>query len=219
LLASTSLNYLAVATRPDISYAVGHLASFLDCYREEHWTAALCILRYIKGTRNLSLVLEGTLVPSLQGYSDSDYGNCVYTSRSISGYCYSLGSGAVSWSSQKQKHTSDSTCYAEYIALHHAGKETIFLRELLEGLGFPQSNSSPLHCDNDAARLLTSDHCNHANVKHIRVKYHTIREIVDEELANIVRVPSGRNIADMFTKPLAKPLFDQFRLRLGLHHL
>ena len=87
-----SLNYLAVATRPDISFAVGHLASFLDCYREEHWSAAIRVLRYIKGTHDLSLILGGSPLPSLQGYSDSDYGNCTYTSRSVSGYCYSLGS-------------------------------------------------------------------------------------------------------------------------------
>jgi hypothetical protein len=43
----------------------------------------------------------------------------------------------ISWSSKKQKHTADSSCYAEYIMLHHAGKELVFLRELLHGLGHP----------------------------------------------------------------------------------
>src|SRR5712672_36530 len=96
----------------------------------------------------------------------------------LSGYCYSLGSGLISWSSKKQRHTADSSCYAEYIALHHAGKELVFLRELLDGLGIPSPNSTPLKCDNDAARRLTEDHAHHANVKHFRVKYHTIRDIV-----------------------------------------
>jgi len=45
-----SLNYIAVATRPDISFAVGCLASVLDCYRPEHWSAALRVLQYLKGT-------------------------------------------------------------------------------------------------------------------------------------------------------------------------
>jgi hypothetical protein len=72
-----SLNYLAVATRPDISYAVGRLASFHDCYREEHWALFLG-LRYVKGNRSLSLTL---------GYD---------TSHSISVYCYSLSTGIVS---------------------------------------------------------------------------------------------------------------------------
>jgi hypothetical protein len=53
-------------------------------------------------------------------------------------------SGVVSWSSKKQKHAMDSTCYAEYIALHHMGKEVIFLHELLKGLGHPSPASTLL---------------------------------------------------------------------------
>ena len=212
-----SLNYLAVATRPDITFAIGRLASFLDCYRPEHWQAAIRVLRYVKGTRNLSLTLGGTASPSLLGYSDSDFANCPDTSRSISGYCYTLGSGIISWSSKKQKHTADSSCYAEYIALHHAGKELIFLRELLDGLGFPSSSSTPLHCDNDAARLLAQDPSNHANVKHFRTKYHSIRNIVDDNLGHIARVRSSLNVADILTKALARVDFERLRNMLGLH--
>jgi hypothetical protein len=211
-----SLNYLAVATRPDIAYAVGRLAAFLDCYRDTHWAAAQRVLRYIKGTRFFSLTLGGSSPPSLVGYSDSDYANCLDTSRSISGYCYSLGSGVISWSSKKQKHAADSSCYAEYIALHHAGKEIIFLRELLDGLGIVVPGSTPLHCDNDEARRLTEDHSRHSNVKHYRVKYHTIRDLVDEGLGHVVRIPTCDNIADIFTKPLARPKFERFRISLGL---
>jgi hypothetical protein len=92
----SSLNYLAVATRPDIAYAVGRLASFLDCYRDEHWNAAVRVLRYIKGTKSLSLTLGSTSPVSLVGYADSDYANCHDTSCSISGYCFSLGNGMIS---------------------------------------------------------------------------------------------------------------------------
>jgi hypothetical protein len=122
----------------------------------------------------------------------------------------------ISWSSKKQKHTADSSCYAEYIALHHAGKELVFLRELLHSLGTPSPTSTPLHCDNDAMRLLAEDHSHHANVKHIRVKYHTIRDIVEEGLTHVARVCSSDNVADILTKPLARPSFERFRALLGL---
>jgi transposase InsO family protein len=211
-----SLNYLAVATRPDIAHAVGQLSSFLHCYRPNHWAAAIRVLRYIKGTRSLSLVLGGNSPASLVRYADSDFANCYDTSRSVSGYCFSLGSGAISWSSQKQIHTSDSTSYAEYIALHHAGKETIFLRELLDGLGLPPSGSTPLHCDNDTANKVAGDQTNHANIKHWRVRYHSIRDLVELEDAHIVRVASHDNVADIFTKPLSCPHFMRFRAGLGL---
>ncbi len=211
-----SLNYLAVATHPDISFAVGILASFLDCYRDEHWNAAICVLRYVKGTRDLSLTLGGSSPLSLVGYSDSDFANCRSTSRSISGYTFSLGTGTVSWNSKKQKHAADSSCYAEYITLHHAGKELIFLRELLEGLGHPHASATPLHCNNDAARRLAEDPSNHANVKHFHVKYHTTRDLVEWGLAHVARIRSSDNIADILTKALTKPDFEHLCSKLGL---
>src|ERR1700761_7684452 len=131
-----SLMYLSVATRPDISYAVGCLSSFLDCYRLEHWDAAIRVLRYLKGTRTHALTLGGNNPISLTGYSDSDYANCVDTSRSIGGYCFTLCSGMISWSSRKQSTVADSSCYAEYIALHNAAHKVIFLCQLLDGLHF-----------------------------------------------------------------------------------
>jgi hypothetical protein len=91
-----SLNYAAVATRPDIAYAVSHLSSFNDCYMPDHWAVAVRVLHYLKGTKTLSLVLGSDRRSALLGYSDSDYANCVDTSRSISGYCFSLGSGVIS---------------------------------------------------------------------------------------------------------------------------
>jgi hypothetical protein len=88
-----SLNYLAVATHPDIAYTVSLLISFLDCYQEEHWQAATQVLRYVKGTWSLFLTLGGDQSFSLSGYSDADFANCKDTSQSNSGYCYSFGSG------------------------------------------------------------------------------------------------------------------------------
>ena len=75
-----SLMYLAVATRPDIAFAVGRLSSFLSCYTPKHWSAAVHILHYLKGTRSLSLVLGCDCSLVLVSYSDSNYANCPDTS-------------------------------------------------------------------------------------------------------------------------------------------
>src|SRR5712671_6170731 len=149
-----SLIYLANATRPDIAYAVGRLASFMDCYEQDHWNAAIRVLRYLKGTRSLGLTLGGNSSLELVGYSDSDYANCLDTSRSVGGYCFHLGSGVISWSSRKQRTVADSSCYAEYIALHDASHEAIFLRQMLLEIGYRQPRATMLHCDNDAASRL-----------------------------------------------------------------
>ena len=202
-----SLMYITIGTRPDIAYAIGCLASFLDCYRPEHWEAAIQVLHYLKGTHTLALKLGSSNPLRLVGYSDSDYANCPDTSHSIGGYCFLLGSGMISWGSRKQCTVADSSCYAEYIALHEASREAVFLRELLDGLGLLFSNPTPIHCDNDTASILSEDHLWHPQVKHIHVKYHFVRELVSDGEIKATHIQSADNVADILTKPLGRANF------------
>ena len=216
-----SLNYIAVATRPDISFALGRLASVLDCYRPEHWSAGLRVLRYLKGTRSLRLVLGGTNPNALSGFCDSDYANCQDTSRSITGYCFTLGSGVISWRSKKHDHASDSSCYAEYIALHAGSQEAIFLRELLQGLRVLKADGdecppTQLYCDNEAATRLSQESVWHSNTKHFRAKYHSIRDNVRDGVLRVDRIPSAGILSDILTKATSRTVFEQLRPRLGL---
>jgi hypothetical protein len=121
------LLYLAIGTRPDISYAVQQLSQYLDCYSFEHWTAATRLVRYLKGTRDLQLHLGGDHPISLHAFSDSDWANCLDTRRSVGGYTCSLGSGAISWMARKQKVIATSSCEAEYVAAFEMAKECIWL--------------------------------------------------------------------------------------------
>jgi hypothetical protein len=73
------LLYVAIGTRPDIAYAVQQLSQFLDCFSFKHWNAAIRVVRYLKGTRALRLRLGGSNALSLNGYTDSDYANCLDT--------------------------------------------------------------------------------------------------------------------------------------------
>ena len=211
-----SLMYICRGSRPDIAYTVSRLASYLDCYRPEHWQAAIRVLRYLKGSRSLVLRLGGSNPLQLSGYSDSDYANCPDDSRSVGGHCFSLGSGAISWSSKKQRLVADSSCYAEYIALHEAAREATFLRALLDALNFLPSTPTPIFCDNIAASILTEDHVWHPRTKHIRVRYHSVREMVTNQEINVTRVSSKDNTADILTKPLNRPDFLRLRSHLGL---
>ena len=101
----------------------------------------------------------------------------------------------VSWASHKQPQTADSSCYAEYISLHDASHEAIFLRQLLDELNMPLSEPTPLYGDNDAARQLIEDQRWHSKVRHFRVKYHSTRELVDFDELKVLRVRSSDNTA------------------------
>ena len=87
------LIYLAIGTRPDILYSVQQLSQFLDCYSYTHWNAAIRIVRYLKGSRDLTLVLGGDNDIKITGFTDSDWANCPDTRRSVGGYLFTLGSG------------------------------------------------------------------------------------------------------------------------------
>jgi len=217
-----SLMYIAAGTQPDIMFAVSKLARLLNCYREVHWQAAICIVRYLKGTRKMTLRLgASTTTLALVGYSDSDYTNdpgpdgC----KSIGGYCFSLGSSMVSWTSKKQCTVADSTCAAEYIAASEAGRELIWLRGLMSGLGYQPDRATPLLCDNTAATLLCADQAFHSRVKHLDIRYHWIRGCVESGDIIVTQIPSSDNIADILTKALPGPQFVKMRSCLGLQEV
>ncbi len=213
-----TLNYITVATHPDIAFAVGCLSLAIDCYTPDHWSAAIRVIHYLKGTRTMGLTLGGTNPLRLVRYSDSDYANCPVTSCSISGYCFNLGSGTISWMSKKQCMVADSSCYAEYIALHNSSHKLVFLCQLLTSLSFGPANPTPILCDNDAARRLAEDHVGHPNVKHIWVKFHYIRDLVEDGSVVLTCVHSQDNTVDILTKALACGNFQCLWSYLGIRY-
>lgn len=212
------LLYLAISTRPDISYAVQQLTQYVDSYTEIHWNAAIRLVRYLKGTRDLKLTLgSGNQTISLQGFTDSDWANCLDTRRSIGGYTWNLGSGAISWAARKQKTVAASSCKAEYMAAFESAQECIWLRALLKAIGHDVTQApTTMLCDNNAAINLSEDPLLHARVKHVDIKYHFLRERVQSKEIAIQYIHTKNNVADIFTKALPAPLFNRLRSMLGL---
>lgn len=210
------LLYLAIGTRPDIAYAVQQLSQYLDSYSYAHWNAAIRVVRYLKGTRDLKLVLGGQGDNRLVGFTDSDWANCLDTRRSVGGYCFSLGSGIISWSAKKQKTVATSSCEAEYTAAFEASKEAVWLRTLLDEINLTQEEPTRLLCDNNAAITLSEDPVLHSRAKHIDIHYHFLREKVTEKKIALSYVNTNNNLADIFTKGLDRVKFTRLRQLLGL---
>lgn len=210
------LLYLAIATRPDIAYSVQQFSQFLDCFSFVHWNAAIRLVRYLKGTRDLKLHLGGPNIIDLVGFTDSDWANCPDTRRSIGGYIWTLGYGALSWCARKQKPVAASSCEAEYMAAFEATKECIWLRALLLAIGFLKPGPTKLLCDNNAAINLSEDPLLHTRVKHVDIKYHFLRERVQSKELELRYINTNDNVADLFTKALDHKKFIRLRTLLGL---
>lgn len=212
------LLYLSIATRPDISYAVGVLCRFSDNPGREHWSALKRVIRYLKGTRDFKLTYGPTRASNepFITHADADLGGNVDNSRSTAGFVISVGGGAVLWSSRLQRHTSLSSTESEYTTASATGCEIIWMREFLDEIGYDISTPSTLFVDNNSAILVAKNPEHQSTMKHVNRSYHWIREKVADNEIKVVHVPGEDNPADIFTKPLGHIKFTRFREMLGL---
>lgn len=210
-----SLMYLAVATRPDISFAISCVSRHLDNPQTGHINAVKRILKYILGTMDYGIQFNFINNNCIVGFSDADYGGDVETRRSTSGFVFMFGNGAISWCSQRQKCVSLSTTESEYVAASQSVKELVWLDQLLKELTICD-NIPELNLDNQGAMKLIKNPEFHKRTKHIDIKYHFIREKYEDGLFRLNYVPTDEQLADVFTKPLAKGKFEFFRNKIGV---
>lgn len=210
-----SLLYLAVMTRPDLSFAVGVASRHLESPTSEDVLHVKRILRYLRGTVNVRLRFGFGADLTLSGFSDSDYAGDVETRRSTSGYVFFVGAACISWRSERQEVVATSTTEAEYIAAAAAVKELKWLKEFIfEIVGI---NTKPiLYLDNQGTMKLIESHTLHRRSKHIDVRYHYIREKYNEGIFKIEYVTSQDQKADILTKGLGKILHEKNVVGLGL---
>jgi len=214
-----SLMYLALATRPDISYVVNRLAQFTSNPKAIHWTAVKRIFRYLKYTKHTKLTYGGKEAEinntDINFFSDADWGNGS-DRKSISGYVTIIAGGAVAWSSKKQQTVALSTAEAEYIATTHAAKQVIWHRSLYSELDFKLPMTSTIFTDNQAAISISHHPEFHARTKHIDINYHFLRDLISAGTVNTVYVNTKDNLADLFTKGLSRIIHQDLTHRIGV---
>ena len=117
-----SLMYAMVATRPDISHAVGVVSRFMHNPDRSHWNAVKHVFRYLAGTKDHDILFGPNSTSGVVGYTDSDFAGCVDSRKSTTGYCFKFSNGAISWKSKLQECTTTSTTEAEYVVASDATK-------------------------------------------------------------------------------------------------
>ena len=215
-----SLLYAAIATRPDISQAVGVASKFCSKPTEAHLTAVKRILRYLKGTLNLAIRYQKSENNPLIGYSDADWAGDLDDRHSTTGNLFLMTGGPISWLSKKQAVVALSTSEAEYVALSSAIQEVVWLRKLLiSDIQVTSRDPTLLMEDNQGAISIAKNPVAHSRTKHIDIRYHYIREAIQEAIVNISYCPTEQMVADLLTKPLPKERFKELRDAMGMVEL
>ena len=151
----------------------------------------------------------------LQGYVDADMASDKDSRRSTIGYVFTKGGTSVSWISKLQQVVALSTTEAEYVAATEASKEMIWLQRFMEELGKKQENSR-LYSDSQSAIHLAKNSVFHSRTKHIELKYHFIRSVLDEELLKLEKIHTSQNPADMLTKGVTREKLSSCSISVGL---
>ena len=207
-----SLLYAAISSRPDMAYTASLLARYSKKHSNEHMNAACRALRYLACTKQMKLVLGGNSL-HMTAYSDSDYAGDQASAKSQSGVITLLGDGAIDWSSKLQSTVALSSMEAEYAAMAHAVQDVRWLCNLLTELNINVSQPI-LMVDNMAAIQYSKNGGNQSRTRHVNVKYHFVREQVEARLVQLRWIDSKQQVADIFTKPLARAAFEKLCSRL-----
>lgn len=212
-----SLMYAMVCSMPDLSFAMSLVSRYMANPGKEHWKAVQWIFRYLRGTFNVCLKF-GRTGEGLAGYVDSDFASSdLDKRRSLTGYVFTVGGCAVSWRATLQPVVAQSTTEAEYMAITEACKESVWLKGLYAELCGDNSCIN-LFCDSQSAIYLTKDQMFHERTKHIDVKYHYVRDIVEQGKLKVCKISTHDNPADMLTKPVPVAKFELCSDLVGITH-
>ena len=132
------------------------------------------------------------------GFTDSDMAGDIDSRKSTSGYLMTFVGGAVACQSKLQKYVALLTTEAEFIAITEACKKELWLKKFLQELGLKQEKYV-LYCNSQSAIHLSKNSTFHSRSKHIDVRYHWIRDVLDSKLLQLEKVHTDDNISDMLT--------------------
>ncbi|GJS90634.1 retrovirus-related pol polyprotein from transposon TNT 1-94 [Tanacetum coccineum] len=182
-----TLLYLT-ASRPDLQFAICMCARYQARPTEKHLNAVKRIFRYLKRTVNRGLWYPKDSSIALTTFADADHASCQDTRRSTSSSMQFLGDRLISWSSKRSQLT-------DY------------------GFGF---NKIPMYCDNKSAIALCCNNVQHSRSKHIDIRFHFIKEHVENGVIELYFVNTEYQLADIFTKALGRERIEFLINKLGM---
>ena len=121
----------------------------------------------------------------------------------------------TSWLCKTQASVSLSTAESEYIAAASACTQLIWMRQMMSDYGFPKKCMTLL-CDNKSAIDISKNPVFHSRTKHIDIRHHYIRNLIENKDVALVHIDTKRQLADILTKPLDGDRHELLRRELGV---
>ena len=121
----------------------------------------------------------------------------------------------MSWMSKKQNFVSLSIAEAEYRAAGSCYTQLFWMKKLLHDYGVPQDTMC-VFCYNTSAINLSKNPVQHSKSKHIEIRYHFIRDLVEDKVVCLKFIHTDNQKVDLVTKPLDGPRFESLHKTIGI---
>ena len=188
----------------------------------EHWSVLKRVLRYLKETTNLDVLYDQLIdfENLLEIWTNSNWTENINDSRSIHEYLVFLEDGLVSWKSSKQQSINLFSIEAEYVEQTTTVIHIVWIRRLLTKLKIDdihlEKDLTTIYADNQKTIKLATNFVFQKRSKHIAVRYHYIRDLINQKIVDLVYRFTIEMIVDDLTKPLEFMKFSNFITRLRL---
>ena len=217
-----SLMHLMIQTRSDIAFVVSKLAQFMSNSINEHWIALKRVLQYLKKTTNLNVLYDQSIdfENFLEIWTNSNWTKDINDSRSIHEYFVFLEDEFVSWKSSKQQSISLFNIETEYVEQTAAVIHIVWIKRLLTKLKIDdihfENSLTTIYADNQKTIKLTINFVFQKRSKHIAVRYHYTRDLINQKIIDLIYHFTVEMIADDLIKSLEFMKFSNFITRLRL---
>jgi hypothetical protein len=203
--------YATKRARPDTCTAIAFLTTRVRKSDKEDWAKLTHLIKYIRGTRTMPLILSAEGSGILKWWVDASF--AVHPNmRGHSGGGVSLGRGFPIVSSIKQKLNTRSSTEAEVVGVDDFMPAICWTRFFMKAQGY-EVNDNVLYQDNQSAMLLEKNGkaSSSKRTKHINIRYYFITDRVSKGEVSLEWCPTLDMIGDYMTKPLQGALFKKFR--------
>ncbi|KAI2501046.1 hypothetical protein MHU86_13400 [Fragilaria crotonensis] len=230
------LIYALVIARPEISLSTTKLSQYGTNPASVHYDAVKTIFAFLNNTRDDGLIYwrqcprmdlpeaplptphstSANALPTLHtnptqpiAFSDSDWGSDFSHRRSISGMIIMLSGAAIVYKTRYQKAVALSSTEAEFVSAADTGKMILYVRSLLQDLGFSQPTPTQLHVDNTGAIFMVEAQAPTKRTRHVDIRYFALLDWRSTGQLTAVPIRTDMNLSDSMTKATGRIKFHQ----------
>ncbi|GJT04545.1 hypothetical protein Tco_0839007 [Tanacetum coccineum] len=126
--------------------------------------------------------------------------------------------GRLDKNQQQQTIVANSTTKAEYVAAANCCGQVLWIQNQMMDYGFNFMNTK-IHIDNESTISVIKNHVAHSRTKHIKIRFHFIRDCYEKRLIEVIKIYTDFNVADLLTKGFDVIRFNLLVVSIGLLNL